>query len=145
MRSFLALAVLVALAACSGSPSTSTPSTIPATTLQQQSQSSPLTCKFKRFTVTQIELRRGQNHGVLVRAHRPNAYVTYSVWNHLEESAVNVWPFGDQSAMITVQPRSRTGNMKLSSPVRAFVIQKVTRGKDSGPNVTLNGMVCPQT
>jgi hypothetical protein len=40
---------------------------------------------------------------------------------------------------------TQTKIMKLASPVKAFIVQKVTRGLDSGSGVELNGTVCPQS
>ncbi len=143
MRTLLALAALGALAACAGAP---TSPTFPSATSTLQRQAAPLaaTCKYKRFFVDKNLLRVDKN-GALVRAYRPNEYVSFAVWNHLHESSVNVWPFNDKSAQITVAPMTQTKIMKLASPVKAFVVQKATRGKDAGSGVELNGTVCPQS
>jgi hypothetical protein len=143
MRTLLALAALAALAACAGTPTSPTLSSS-TSTLQQQAASPAVTCKYKRFFVDKNLLREDKN-GALVRAYKPMEYMSYAVWNHLHESSVNVWPFNDKSAQITVAPMTQTKIMKLASPVKAFVVQKATRGVDSGSGVELNGTVCPQT
>lgn len=143
MRTLLALVALAALAACAGAP---TSPTFPSSTSTLQQQAAPLavTCKYKRFFVDK-NLLRADKPGVLVHAYRPNEYISFAVWNHLHESSVKVWPFNDKSAQITVAPMMQTKIMKLASPVKAFVVQKVTPGVDSGSGVELNGTVCPQS
>jgi hypothetical protein len=143
MRTLLALVALAALAACAGAPTSPTfPSST--STLQQQGAPRAATCKYKRFFVDK-RLLRDDKPGVLVRAYHPNEYMSFAVWNHLHESSVNVWPLDDKSAQITVPPMTQTKIMKLASPVKVFVVQKATRGLDSGSGVELNGTVCPQS
>ncbi|MGB6601593.1 MAG: hypothetical protein WBE77_10980 [Candidatus Cybelea sp.] len=143
MRTLLALGALAALAACAGAP---TSPTFPSSTSTLQQQAAPLavTCRYKRFFVDK-SLLRADKVGAIVHAYRPNEYVSFAVWNHLHESSVNVWPTNDKSAQITVAPMTQTKIMKLASPVKSFVVQKVTRGVDSGSGVELNGTVCPQS
>lgn len=142
MRSLLALLALGAVTACAGQTSSTS---IPATGLQQSHSQPLLTCRFKRSFVSKKDLRQHKNGVVVHTFNKANAYVTYEVRNHLRNSAVNVWPIGDQSATITVQPHTATGIMPVSPPQRGFVVQKVSPGSDPGSGVELNGKICAQT
>jgi outer membrane lipopolysaccharide assembly protein LptE/RlpB len=142
MKRPLLLVLAGTLSACGGHM---TPTTVPPASLRQVGPQVANSCKFKRDFVREHRLYGfGAVPIVTVQVYEHSAYTSFSVWNHLHDSSVNVWPTNDQSAMITVPPTTQTQIMAVSPPAKQFAIQQVTAEKDPGPGVELNGKVCQQ-